>query len=47
MMASQKVVMPAQAGIQFLFNLLEIQDSRFLGNGLRNIFSTFCDFIFN
>jgi hypothetical protein len=27
--------------------LLEIQDSRFLGNDLGGFFLTFCDFIFN
>ncbi len=45
MMRSQKVVIPAKAGIQGFCNGLEFLDSRLRGNDGNEEFSTFCEFI--
>ena len=45
MMRSQKVVIPAKAGIQGFCNDLEFLDSRLCGNDGNEEFSTFCEFI--
>jgi hypothetical protein len=41
----QKVVIPAQAGIQTISNPLKTLDSRFHGNDRKWTFETFCEFV--
>jgi hypothetical protein len=41
-MASQKVVIPAEAGIQTILNLLKTLDSLFQGNDEIGLSATFC-----
>jgi hypothetical protein len=42
LMVPQKIVMPAQAGIQSLVNSLKLLDSRLRGNDEWSEFPTFC-----
>jgi hypothetical protein len=44
-MDSQKVVIPAQAGIQSMRNQLKTLDSRFHGNDENGLPATFCETI--
>jgi hypothetical protein len=44
-MVSQKVVIPAQAGIQGICKALKRLDSRFRGNDKKEVFRTFYEII--
>ncbi len=44
-MLSQKIVIPAKAGIQWFCNGLKFLDSRLRGNDGNEGFSAFCEFI--
>jgi hypothetical protein len=45
-MDSQKVIIPAEAGIQTILNLLKTLDSRFHGNDVKWLSTIFCEPIF-